>query len=242
MRLLFLDIEATRNDLPWSPRMDNAEAFAPPPCWDIVCIGSMVLDIERDPGGNAESGDPPTFSARARLGAFQHDVREAIRSVEKVAHTAQIVTYNGRGFDLPVIESTAIRLGVPAPSLFGKALRGRYDDGHLDLMDWIANFGASKPVSLDLACRAAGLPGKGEHSGADVAAMVTAGRIDEVRTYCLSDVAQLGLLHTAVSVATGWLTKPLAELVEAEIWRAVEAVPGLEWMLDCPRFRGRREA
>jgi predicted PolB exonuclease-like 3'-5' exonuclease len=48
--------------------------------------------------------------------------------------------------------------------------------------------GAKKTISLDKLCLALSLPGKGEHTGADVWPMVKAGRLDDVAEYCKSDV------------------------------------------------------
>lgn len=219
MRHLFLDIEAVRNALDWTPPADKPTKLAPAPCWEIVCVGLMAVDINLEMAPTA-GVKLQTFSASDAL---------------KVLKGSPIVTFNGRTFDLPILEWHAIKNGLPVPRLFQKFTRGRYDEGHLDLLDWITNYGSTDRVSLDLACRAVGLVGKGEHSGADVAAMVDEGRIKEIKTYCLSDVAQLGVLWSAVSLSTGWLTPALAVLVEAAIWEAVDAVPGLAWMTDCPR-------
>jgi hypothetical protein len=161
---------------------------------------------------------------------------EACLTVARVAREADLVTFNGRGFDLPVIESTILRTpGAVAPRLFSKAVRGRYDSGHIDVADYLTNHGGIAPVSFDLWCRSVGLVGKGDTHGDDVAELVAAGRIAEIHTYCLSDVAQTGLLAMDALRASGGLAVDLAATVERAIWQAAQGVEGLAWVLDCPR-------
>lgn len=225
MRLLFLDIETVRNALPWTPPLNKPDAFPPIPCWDIVCIGGMLITVKDG-------------KAAAKLKIVEGTPAEACLAVARIAREADLVTFNGRAFDLPVIESTILRRpDAVAPRLFSKAVRGRYDSGHIDVSDYLTNHGSIAPVSFDLWCKSVGLAGKGDTHGADVAELVAAGRLADVHAYCLSDVAQTGLLAMDALRASGGLTVEIAEIVEAEIWRAVDAVPGLAWVADCPRRR-----
>lgn len=221
MKAFVLDLETVRNGLAWAPKTDRPDTLAPAPCWDILCIGGLLLN-----DGSA--------TLKIVQGATPG---EAVCTVARIAEKVPLVTFNGRGFDMPVMESTVIREGLPAPRLFRKAVRGRFDDGHVDLCDYLSNHGATWPVSLDLWCRSIGLPGKGPVSGGDVAALVAAGRIAEAHAYCLSDVAQTAVLYLATCHAAA--DYPAEELHEAEraVWRAVKATPGLEWLLDCERAK-----
>src|SRR5262249_13661343 len=54
----------------------------------------------------------------------------------------KLVTFNGRSFDLPLLELAAFRYGFPARDYFARG-RNRFN-GDLDLMDWMTNFGASR--------------------------------------------------------------------------------------------------
>lgn len=219
MKTLYLDIETTRiPGMFWEPKPDRPNKLPPPPYWVTECVG--LMSIERLE--NTTSVKLSTFSADDALTILRRG-------------NAQIVTFNGRSFDIPILEWHAVKTGKPVPALFSKGMRGRFDMGHLDLLDWITNYGASDRISLDLACRSIGMVGKGNVSGDDVETMIKAGKRREVELYCLSDVAQLGILHTAVSVAAGWLTLDLAATVERAIWTACRDVEGLGWVLDCPR-------
>lgn len=107
----------------------------------------------------------------------------------------ELVTFNGRGFDLPVLQLRAMRLGLPLPYLFHKDVRYRYsENGHLDLCDHITDFGAARRMRLSDLARLIGLPGKQGMDGSKVEDAIAAGMIQEVREYCLSDVVQTAFL------------------------------------------------
>ncbi len=78
-------------------------------------------------------------------------------------------------------------------------------EGHLDLMDFIADFGAAKSAKLDIVAKLCGMPGKVGVDGKDVGPMVHAGRIKEVREYCLCDVAQTAGVFLRVQLLRGEL-------------------------------------
>jgi len=111
--------------------------------------------------------------------------------VESLAGT--LVSFNGRGFDLPVMELQALRHGCQAPRYFNdkNGLRSRWGGRHYDLHEFFTNSGAARlRGGFDLLCKISGLPGKGEVAGADVQRLWEAGRYDEVHRYCRSDVIQ----------------------------------------------------
>ena len=63
-----------------------------------------------------------------------------------------LVTFNGRRFDFPVLELAALRYGIAAPSHFAEgagSARERYSsERHLDILDYLTNFGASGGLLL----------------------------------------------------------------------------------------------
>ena len=231
LRLFVLDIETVRNALPWTPPAGRPDAFPPPPCWDIVCIGGLLLTVTRDAEG--------TWSATAKLKIVEAtSPAAAVQIVDRIAETATLVTFNGRSFDLPVMECAILSdPTASAPRLFRKRVRGRYDDGHQDVSDYLTNHGATSPVSLDLWCRSVGLVGKGDTGGSDVAAMHAAGRIAEINAYCLSDVAQEALLFLDAARAAGELSAAVVEACEGATWEAVIGHgDALRWVTRCARF------
>jgi hypothetical protein len=132
-----------------------------------------------------------------------HCLQDFVRFVDE--RTPDLVTYNGRGFDLPVIVSRCLRHGVPFRHYFqSKDVRYRFNTaGHFDLMDFMSDFGASRATSLDTLAKLIGLPGKVGVDGKDVAPMVQSGRIAEVYAYCLCDVMQTTALFLRIQLLRG---------------------------------------
>lgn len=122
----------------------------------------------------------------------------------------QLVSWNGSGFDLPVLHYRALRYGVAAPTYWETGdRRGDFrfrnyharhlSSRHTDLMEVLAGGGgygrAGARGRLDTVARLVGLPGKFDGSGEDVLERVVAGRIEEVRAYCEGDALNTYLLH-----------------------------------------------
>lgn len=198
MSYLILDIETVPDETcapPIKSVSDESAAAAhspmPPPFAHEVCaIGCLLLGDDFSP---------------VRLGAIMNKrgpvgEREALVSwstyMAKIAPT--IVTWNGRGFDLPVLLSRCLRLGVPCSWYFGRRYDYRYSDvDHCDLLDQMTGFGAANRsgYKLDAVARAIGLPGKPEGTdGGKVAELAAAGKWDLIQNYCLSDVIQTGFI------------------------------------------------
>ena len=135
-----------------------------------------------------------------------------------------LVSFNGRGFDLPVLELQALRHGIAAPRYFNErnGQRYRYSDRHYDLYDFLSNSGVHRiRGGLDLLCSLLGLPGKGAVRGRDVQSLWEAGRLDEIQRYCRRDVIQTYLLFLRVERMRGRITAAqLDDLWEsAASWR-----------------------
>src|SRR5262249_31957487 len=75
--------------------------------------------------------------------------------------TGTLVSFNGRRFDLPVLELAALRHGCVIPRYFRSGYRDS-DEAHYDLYDFLTNAGAySLRGGFDLLTQLIGLPGKG---------------------------------------------------------------------------------
>jgi 3'-5' exonuclease len=120
-----------------------------------------------------------------------------------------LVTFNGRHFDLPVLELAALRYGISAPNYFAEPNSPRYryaDARHLDLYEFLSNHGAVRlRGGLDLLLKMIGMPGKGTIEGARVQELYAAGRMDEIHRYCRSDVIQTHFLLLRVELMRGKL-------------------------------------
>jgi len=118
---------------------------------------------------------------------------------------ATVVTFHGRGFDLPVLELRSLKLGVPAPGWFaGPRLPGSAE--HLDVKELLSAPGSSGAAPLDLYAKLVGLPGKEDVAGQDVGALYAAGALDRIAAYCMTDVVQTFLLLLRHRLLDGSLT------------------------------------
>lgn len=127
-------------------------------------------------------------------------------------NAATLVTFNGRGFDLPVLELRALKQGLSLPRYFTageskQSYRGRYSEAyHLDLCDFLSNFGAAqRRGSLDVLARLVGLPGKYTIAGEDVEYLFRQERLKEINQYCITDALQTFLLFLRVELLRGKL-------------------------------------
>ncbi len=134
-----------------------------------------------------------------------------------------LVSFNGRGFDLPVLEAQALKHKLSLPRYFGAGqwksnYRGnRYSDSyHIDLCDFLANYGASGRNSMNLFSKLTGLPGKYSIAGEDVEYLFRLGRQKEINQYCITDVLQTYLLFLRVELMRGKLDKAGYEEAIAE--------------------------
>ena len=116
-----------------------------------------------------------------------------------------LVTFRGRGFDLPVLELRSLKLGLSVPSWFSAGRQGGPEDHH-DVFDLLSNGGTTAAAPLDLYAKLVGLPGKEAVAGKDVAVLYGQGSLDVVAGYCMSDVVQTWLLYLRYRLLEGTLS------------------------------------
>jgi 3'-5' exonuclease len=116
-----------------------------------------------------------------------------------------LVTFNGRNFDLPVLELQALKYACSAPRYFGGKTRNRYaEDGHYDLYDFLTNHGAHRlRGGFNVLAKLIGLPGKSEIDGSMVQQLWEAGRLADIHRYCRQDVMQTYFLFLRVELMRG---------------------------------------
>ena len=146
---------------------------------------------------------------------------------------ARLVTFNGRGFDVPLLELAAFRYRVSCGKSYFATSRKRFDSTHLDLLDWLNNSGAARHVGgLNLLAKILGKPGKMETSGDQVYEMFRAGKLREINDYCVFDTLDTYFVFLRTRVMAGELTGETEhQLVErAKSWLAnkVAELPALE--------------
>ena len=152
-------------------------------------------------------------------------------------YTPQLVSWNGSGFDLPVLHYRALLHGVAAPRYWeqGDEVKdfrynnylSRYHSRHTDLMDVLAGYPARAYAPLDDLARLAGLPGKLGMDGSQVWPAYREGRLADIRHYCETDVANTYLLFLRFQLMRGALTEEehAREVGVAREYLAAQAAP-----------------
>ena len=131
--------------------------------------------------------------------------------------TPDMVSWNGSGFDLPVLHYRALRHGVQAPRYWESGdiddsfrwnnYLNRYHHRHLDVMDVLSSFQSRARISLQAAAMLLGLPGKLGMSGDKVWDAYLAGEIDTIRNYCETDALNTFLVYLRFELVRGRLSK-----------------------------------
>jgi len=130
-------------------------------------------------------------------------------------YTPTLVSWNGSGFDLPVLHYRSLIHGVAAPRYWdtGEDDRefkfnnylNRYHNRHIDLMDVLAKFNGRANAPLDQLAKLCGFPGKLGMDGGQVWQAWQEGRRDEVRAYCETDVVNTWLVYCRYRLIKGEL-------------------------------------
>ncbi len=179
------------------------EQFPPPQGHRVVAVSWVEL-------GNAENEwyFATGFESECAFGGdAEADEERLLRKFSEAQQgdNATLVSWNGRVFDLPVLNLRSFRKGIAWPwYYFERDLRYRYSEaGHCDMMDVLSDYGACRGLKLGDAAKLIGLPGKtGPVSGATVAAQIAACQTavdraktaQEIAVYCLSDSIQTAIL------------------------------------------------
>jgi predicted PolB exonuclease-like 3'-5' exonuclease len=197
---LVLDIETVPDPALYvapetTPGPGSPSPFPPLHCHRLVVLGVLWLD--------------ESYRFR-RLGVIGEgkDEKEMLEDFSRFVcrHQPDLVTYNGRSFDLPVLALRSLRHGVPMSWYYQGRLRNRYtEEGHLDLCDLLSDHGAARAMSLDAIARLIGLPGKVGVDGSQVEGLYKGGQLGAIKRYCLADVAQTSLLFLRFRLLQGAL-------------------------------------
>ena len=154
------------------------------------------------------------------LGRPDSPEAELIRAFfDRIEHDAPtLVSWNGSGFDLPVLHYRALLHGVSAPRYWdtGEEDRefrwnnylSRYHSRHTDLMDVLAGHQARANAPLGEIASLLGFPGKLGMDGARVWEHFLAGDIAGIRDYCETDVLNTYLVWLRFELLRGHLLLP----------------------------------
>jgi len=146
-------------------------------------------------------------------------IQTFFNAIEK--HEPQLVSWNGSGFDLPVLHYRGLQHGIVADKYWDMGEGGnasdrefkwnnyisRYHLRHLDLMDLLAKYTPRNNAPMDAMAKLCGFPGKLGMDGGQVYGEFLAGKTEDIRRYCETDVMNTYLLYCRFQKMRGGLTE-----------------------------------
>jgi predicted PolB exonuclease-like 3'-5' exonuclease len=176
---------------------DAREARASIPVAFRVPVGVCVLRLAPDfTLLGMKCMDSPHFRPREVVNQFWFGVTH---------YKAKLVTFNGRGFDIPLLELAAFTHGIEARDYY--LARDRYR-GPLDLTDWFTNYGACDfSGGLDLLAKLLGKPGRVDASGERAYGLYREGKLQEINDDCLCGALDTYFVFLRTRILTGDITR-----------------------------------
>ena len=168
-------------------------------------------------------------------------VQRFFAGIEK--YTPQLVSWNGGGFDLPVLHYRGLIHGVEAARYWEMGdgdyrdsrdfkwnnYISRYHTRHLDLMDLLALYQPRANAPLDELAKLMGFPGKLGMDGSAVWQAWCEGRVDEIRDYCETDVVNTYLVYVRFQRMRGVLGADQHAAEEAFVREQLAATEAAHW-------------
>ena len=204
--------------------------FPRQPFHRVVAISFLAAEIEHD--GRFETYYLKELRSGGTATSPEADlVKGFFQLIDK--SRPRLVSYNGRGFDLPVLRHRAMVHGIPATTYHStdnkwENYTSRYaQDWHCDLQEALTDFGAaSRGLKLNEVCSVLGFPGKFGVDGSQVAPMHDAGRVGEIRDYCETDVLNTYLVYLRYQLTRGRLAKEGYNRAISDVVALIEAEGG----------------
>lgn len=204
-------------------RTGGKSDFLRQPFWRVVAISYGYVEVSGNPTpwgrDTVWEGCEYALKGVATIGTEASSERELVHSFfafleRKLAEGQRpcLVSWNGRGFDLPVLRYRAMLHGLSAAPLFRAGDRwanynSRYSlDWHCDLLEATSEFGAAARCRMDEVAALVGAPGKVGIDGSQVDALYRAGDVAAIRAYCETDVVNTYLIYLRWALLTGQTT------------------------------------
>lgn len=176
------------------------------PLQRIVCISVLYI----------KEGKFSLLSFSAENSSEKDILATFFRAFKDFQGLPQLVSWNGSGFDIPVLIYRAMLYDLSVPLLFEEGDRvrdmrydnyvNRYHSRHLDLMDRFSQYSASPRQSMDVVASLYSLPGKTAVDGSMVGDLVAQAAWETLTTYCESDVLNTWLIYLRWLRLTGKLS------------------------------------
>ncbi len=252
MSILVFDIETipdvagirTLNDLPETladeevaefafqrRRADSGSDFLPLHLQRIVTISCALRDARQF----------RVFSLSEPDAGEKEIIQRFFDGIER--YSPQLVSWNGGGFDLPVLHYRGLIHGVSAPRYWDMGegdyadsrdfkwnnYISRYHSRHLDLMDLLAMYQPRANAPLDQLAKLMGLPGKLGMDGSAVWEAWLAGKASEIRDYCETDVVNTFLVYLGFQRMRGSIDHTQWEQETALVKATLEKIDAAHW-------------
>lgn len=156
----------------------------------VISIG--IYDIEKDKSFvyYESKVEEEWFSEDDQIHFKGVSEENMIKSFWRIAEFAdQVITFNGRNFDVPFLMLRSALLQIKQSKNF---LKNRFDiSRHIDLLEQFTFFGVTRKFNLDFYCQSFGIdsPKSKDITGMEVKTLFEAGRIKEIAIYCSKDVS-----------------------------------------------------
>jgi len=210
------DIETIPNRALYQDWLErNPDKFPPPYMHIVVCLGFAQLNDDYSLAELNVRTETQHVNAKAELKHLGEKM--LLQYFSNVAQNTTLVSFNGRGFDMPVITYRCLRHNLP----LSWPNRERFWDAppcnHLDIMDFLTDYGVSSRPSLHNLAKLVELPGKKGIDGSNVEQLYNDGKYLQVEEYCTMDVLQTLFLFLKVQALRGCIPADKLDFYENEI-------------------------
>lgn len=180
-------------------------SFLPINFHKIVCISAVMAD---------------EFGGFSRITTNYGGEKEILSKFLSLidAHNPRLVSFNGKGFDMPLIMLRAMRYNLSCKAYYEVENRDvnktkwdnyryRYSDRfHTDMLEQVSDYGSVRGIRLDSLCVSLNLPGKFDTHGDEVLELFYDDKMSEILAYCESDVLNTYMLFLKYELLKGQMT------------------------------------
>ncbi|TLD89251.1 3'-5' exonuclease [Helicobacter sp. MIT 05-5294] len=205
------EFEISKNAMEIHKELSGTE-FLPVCYHQVISIAAVFCDDFgnfKSVGNFKSGGDSKEEKEKSLISAFLDYLNKK---------QPKLVSYNGRGFDLPMLLLRAMKYKLQANAYFEENnvqfnknkwenYRQRYCERfHIDLLDSLGNYGSVRNLKLDILANLVGFPGKYDTNGGEVLQMYYEGAQEKIDEYCQSDVLNTYGLYLNYELLKGNLT------------------------------------
>ena len=187
------------------------------------------------------------------IGKIEDDEAMVLRKFYELLerYTPQLVSWNGGGFDLPVLHYRSLIHGISAARYwdmgdgdFGDSrdfkwnnYLSRYHMRHCDLMDVLAMYNGRANAPLDQMAKLCGFPGKMGMDGSKVWSAFQQGQLQEIRDYCETDAANTYLMFMRFQLLRGVYNPQEYQAEIDRLYHHLNAQPQEHWQQFCQMWQ-----